>query len=85
MKTANVRQLRHDFGSVLRWVAQGEQVEISKRGKVIAVLSPPRLAKARKLVKPDILAQLKEVWGNRVFSATEVAAMRAAELEGEEG
>jgi len=28
---------------------------------------------------------LKKNWGNRVFSAQEVAAMRAAELEGEEG
>ena len=66
-------------------MTQGEHVEISKRGKIIAVLSPPRPVKAPKLVKPDILGQLKEVWGNRVFSAAELAAMRAAELEGEEG
>ncbi len=35
--------------------------------------------------KPDIMAQLKEVWGERVFSMKEVKAMREAELEGEEG
>jgi hypothetical protein len=31
------------------------------------------------------MARLKKTWGGRVFSASEVAAMRAAELEGEEG
>ena len=41
--------------------------------------------KPHKLVKPDIMARLKETWGDRVFSAKEVAEMRAAELEGEEG
>jgi prevent-host-death family protein len=41
MKTANVRQLRREFGTVLKWVADGEQVEIVKKGKTIALLSPP--------------------------------------------
>jgi len=41
MKTATLRQLRHDFGAVLTWVEQGEAVEISKRGRIIALLSPP--------------------------------------------
>ena len=85
MKTANVRQLRHDFGSVLNWIAEGQQVEIVRKGKVVALLSPPRRGKTRKFVKPDILARLKKTWGDRVFSTEEVAAMRAAELEGEQG
>lgn len=40
---------------------------------------------ARKLVKPDFLARLKIVWGDRVFSAKEVSEMRAVDLEGEDG
>jgi len=32
------------------------------------------------LVKPDIMARLKMTWGNRIFSANEVAAMRADEV-----
>ena len=39
----------------------------------------------RDLVKPYILARLEKTWGGRVFSAREVAAMQAAELEDEEG
>lgn len=35
------REVRHDFSSVLDWVLEGEQVEISKHGKIVALLSPP--------------------------------------------
>jgi hypothetical protein len=31
------------------------------------------------------MARLRTTWGDRVFSAKEVEAMRAAELGGEEG
>ena len=85
MKTATVRDLRNRFARVAAWIAEGEPVEITKSGKPFARLMPARKAKARKLVKPDIMAQLKETWGDRVFSSKEVAEMRAAELEGEEG
>jgi prevent-host-death family protein len=85
MKTATVRDLRNHFPRVAAWIAEGEPVEITKSGKPFARLLPAPAAKPRKLVKPDIMAQLKETWGDRVFSAKEVAEMRAAELEGEEG
>lgn len=69
MKTATVRQLRHRFGSVLEWVEDGEQVEIKKRGKIVALLSPP-VAKTRKTRKRnDLAARLKLRDGNRVISA----------------
>ena len=34
---------------------------------------------------PDFAARRRAIWGNRVFTDAEVAAMRADELEGEEG
>jgi antitoxin (DNA-binding transcriptional repressor) of toxin-antitoxin stability system len=85
MKTATIRDLRNRFPRVAAWIAEGEPVEITKAGKLFARLVPPGPVKSPKLVKPDIMARLKKSWGNRVFSAKEVAAMRAAELEGEEG
>ena len=85
MKTATVRDLRNRFPRVAAWIDEGEPVEITKAGKLFARLVPPAPVNARKLVKPDIMARLKKTWGNRVFSTKEVAAMRAAELEGEEG
>jgi antitoxin (DNA-binding transcriptional repressor) of toxin-antitoxin stability system len=85
MKTATVRDLRNQFPRVAAWIAEGESVEITKAGKPFAHLVPPTPGKASKLVKPDIMAQLKETWGDRIFSSKEVAEMRAAEREGEEG
>ena len=85
MKTATVRDLRNHFPRVAAWIAEGESVEITKSGKLFARLTPPTPAKKPQLVKPDIMARLKETWGDRIFSAKEVAEMRAAELEGEEG
>ena len=85
MKTATVRDLRNRFARVAAWISEGEPVEITRAGKLFARLVPATPENRRKLVKPDIMAQLKETWGDRVFSAKEVAEMRAAELEGEEG
>jgi antitoxin (DNA-binding transcriptional repressor) of toxin-antitoxin stability system len=85
MKTATIRDLRNHFPRVASWIAEGESVEITKAGKLFARLVPPTPVKTPKLVKPDILARLKETWGDRVFSAKEVAEMRAAELDSEEG
>jgi prevent-host-death family protein len=69
MKTATVRQLRHDFQSVLTWVEQGQPVEISKRGKIIALLSPPPVsAPPKRRQRPDFAASLKRIFGNKVVS-----------------
>ena len=85
MKTATIRDLRNRFPRVAAWIAEGEEVDITKAGKLFARLVPPPPVKTAKFVKPDIMARLKRTWDGRVFSAKEVAAMRAAELEGEEG
>ncbi len=82
MKTATVRELRNEFPRIEAWVNEGESVNISKRGKIIARLVPaggagddrPRRAKV------DIMARLRETWGDRVFTLEQVAAMRADEL-----
>ena len=85
MRTATVRDLRNHFARVSAWLEHGEAVEITKGGKVFTRLVPATKTTPRELVKPDVLARLKKTWGDRVFSAREVAAMRAAELEDEEG
>ncbi len=87
MKTATVRELRNEFPRIEAWVHEGESINISKRGKVIATLVPalgnnfshPRPPKV------DIMARLRETWGGRVFSMEEVAAMRADELADDPG
>lgn len=77
MKTATVRKLRHDFGSVLNWVEAGEAVGISKRGRIIALLSPPptpRPAKAKR--RPDFLGRLKRIYGDKLLPGDVVVEER---------
>jgi len=70
MKTATVRQIRHDFGTVLNWVEEGEQVEVSKRGKIVALITPPPPPPhCRPKKRPDLAARLRSRDGKRVISA----------------
>ena len=76
MKTATVRQVRHDFGTVLNWVEEGEHVEISKRGKVVALLTPPPPpSRSRSRKRPDFAARLKLRDGGRVIPAKSINAI----------
>jgi antitoxin (DNA-binding transcriptional repressor) of toxin-antitoxin stability system len=85
MKIANVRDVRNRFSALEAWVVEGEKIEIRKRGKPIAWLVPIPQSSRPKPVKPDFAARRKAIWGNRVFTATQVKEMRDAEREGEEG
>jgi antitoxin (DNA-binding transcriptional repressor) of toxin-antitoxin stability system len=68
MKTANVRQLRHDFGEVMALITEGHQVQIVKKGRVIALLSPPpKGRKPKKFKLPDFEARRKRIFGDRVL------------------
>ena len=86
MKTATVADLRNNFRRVSAWIEHGETVQIIKRGKAFAILTADiATTPCATVPKVDFMAQLRQVWGNRVFSMKEVRAMRQAELEGEEG
>jgi antitoxin (DNA-binding transcriptional repressor) of toxin-antitoxin stability system len=65
MKIATVTQLRNDFRTLQKWIEDDERVEITKRGKVIAVLSPPVPPKKGAKKRPDFAARLKR---NKVFT-----------------
>ena len=77
MKTANVRQLRHAFGDVMDWITEGQQVEIIKKGKVIALLSPPPKPTAPKKFKlPDFAARQQRIFGDQVLPGNSIAEER---------
>jgi prevent-host-death family protein len=80
MQTLTVRDLRYDFGKVMAWLADGEEIEITKHGKPVALLSLPRQDKTPKFDAEAHRRRMKETWGDRVFSAEEVREMREAEL-----
>lgn len=67
------------------WLAEGEEIRIEKRGQPIGILTAWHPSASTQPTKPDFAARRRAIWGNRVFSEAEVAAMRADELRGEEG
>ena len=85
MKTATLRDLRNNFAKLEAWLAEGEEIQIEKRGQPIAVLKSVSGKKPGKIKMPDFAARQKALWGDKVFSQEEVDAMRAYELEGEQG
>ena len=85
MKTASVADLRNDFRRVAAWLAQGEEVEIVRRGKPFARLRPLESKARANTVPIDFAAQLKANWGDRVFSEQEFVQMRDFDRDGDEG
>jgi antitoxin (DNA-binding transcriptional repressor) of toxin-antitoxin stability system len=65
MKTATIRQVRHDLGTVLAWVAQGEEVTVLKRTRPVARILPPRPAVTAPVPMPDFAARARAIFGNR--------------------
>ena len=75
MKTATVRDLRTKFPVLARWMDNGEPIEITRRGRVIARLTPAAGGNAGKVKKPDILKQLREIYGDYVMPEKEAKAI----------
>ena len=64
MKTATIRQVRHDFSTVLAWVAAGEEVTVLNRTRPVARLCPPRAQTPAKFKMPDFAARAKAIFGD---------------------
>ena len=82
MKTATIRDLRNRFPRVAAWIEQGEPVEITRDGQVFARLVPATPEKPRRFKMPDIMARLRANFGDKVYSAEDLA-IGLAESRGE--
>jgi prevent-host-death family protein len=78
MKRATIRDLRNRFVRVAAWIAEGEPVEITKSGRPFARLSPAVPEKPRRFKMPDIMARLKEDFGDSNYDAADLARGLAA-------
>ena len=70
VKKTNIRELKHATSTVLGWVEQGESVEITRRNKVVAVISPPPPESSQKIVRPDYEARLTAIFGDKILPTT---------------
>jgi antitoxin (DNA-binding transcriptional repressor) of toxin-antitoxin stability system len=68
MKKASVRDLRYAFKKIERLLHQGEEIQITKRRRVIARLVPETTAAAKQT--PDFLARLRSIYGDKVLAVS---------------
>jgi antitoxin (DNA-binding transcriptional repressor) of toxin-antitoxin stability system len=76
MTKASVSDLRYHFSKIEDLLQAGHEIEITKRRKVIARLSPPAEPKPPKM--PDFLGRMRKIFGGKVMPET------AAELLAQE-
>lgn len=74
MKTTTIRALKHETGTVLSWVANGESVEVRRRHEPVAVLMPPK--RKTRVARPDFAGRLRAAYGRSVLptSGTELVS-----------
>ena len=87
MKTATIQDLTDDLPSVLHWIDDGEEVSIVRQGQTFAMLVPvsvgtPVTGIHPPFVVPDFLGQMRELFGDRMLSDEDSAAIRDA-MKGE--
>ncbi len=69
MTKASVRDLRYEFKKIERLLLQGEEIQITKRRRVIARLVPEN-AEGEKKKMPDFLARVRRIYGDKVLAVS---------------
>jgi antitoxin (DNA-binding transcriptional repressor) of toxin-antitoxin stability system len=68
MTKASVRDLRYEFKKIERLLLQGEEIQITKRRRVIARLVPENQEGEKKM--PDFLARVRRIYGDKVLAVS---------------
>lgn len=63
MRKASIRDLRYDFKKIERLLHQGEEIQITKRTRVIARLVPESDEAGHPM--PDFLQRLRTIYGEK--------------------
>jgi antitoxin (DNA-binding transcriptional repressor) of toxin-antitoxin stability system len=74
MRQASVRDLRYDFKKIESLLRHGEEIQITKRRRVIARLVPEKAETKKEL--PDFMARLRKIYGNKVLAVTGAELIR---------
>ncbi len=68
MKKASVRELRYDFAKIERMLRHGEEIQITKRRRVIARLIPEDPGAPATV--PDFLERLRAIYGETCLAVS---------------
>ena len=71
MKTATVRDLRNHYTGLLRWIAAGEEIVITRRGKPLARLIPEKPVPRKKVDWSTSREVMRDRSGERILTAEE--------------
>lgn len=74
MKSTTVRELRNNYSKVLKWVAKGEEVEVTRRGKAVAKVVPIALPRPAEVDWSKSAALNRKAWST-VLTAEQSAAI----------
>lgn len=77
MKTATVRDLRNHYTRLLAWIAAGEEIIITQRGKSIARLTPEPAVVSSEVDWAQSPAVARDRSAERILSAAESAQLIA--------
>lgn len=76
MKTASVRDLRYDFKKIEQLLHRGEEIQITKRRRVIARLVPENGEAPAEM--PDFMGRMRAIYGDKVFEVSGAELVRNA-------
>ena len=65
MKQATVREVQHNLAAVLRCIADGDSVEITRRRRVVARIVPAA-SQSTAPDWPDFAERARKIWGKAV-------------------
>lgn len=68
MRKASVRDLRFGFKKIERLLHQGEEIQITKRRRVIARLVPENVHSSAKM--PNFLERLHAIYGDKMLKVS---------------
>lgn len=75
-----MRELRNNYAKVLKWVSKGEEVEVTRRGKVVAKVIPPSPSSPVQVDWSRSAALNRKPWSTRLTSDQSAAIL--AESQG---
>lgn len=68
MTKASIRDLRYGFKKIERLLLQGEEVQITRRRRVIARLTPENEHAVAQM--PDFMERLRKIYGEKILPIT---------------
>jgi len=76
MKTATLKELRNQFALVSRWIEEGEEVKITKRGRVFARIIPEPPPSFSNRQVPDFARRVRRIFGKTRFTPQQSRKLR---------